>query len=221
MTADWIVSKRQKGTGAVGNKEAEISARMEQSGARAANRRSLFEGKADKSDRIALGMFFNKETVDFDESGPENFTNLGALLVYLRETYPSRLVDSNDGRPLGPKVSVAALSIAEYLKEHGYSMSSGSYSLLEQGRTLPGTPITFFTLLCDCLAVKPNSKYRPLLLSQYVFDAAARSVGEQFADTFVPHGSRALSELRARVTASAAQGGNRNAAAARVAGALA
>jgi hypothetical protein len=74
-------------------------------------------------------------------------------------------------------------------------MSSGSYSLLEQGKSLPGDAITFFTLICDCLAVKPNSKYRPLLLYQYLYDSAIRSIGAAFAVRVVKRGAPALRAL--------------------------
>lgn len=162
-------------------------------------RQPLFSGvdvNARNGHQPTPGKFFDASAIDFDETGQEDFEHLGALLLHLRLSYMSRL---RAGMPHGAKVMLRATAVADYLKEHGYSMSSGSYSLLEQGKTLPGDAIRFFNLLCECLLITPESKYRPLLMYQYLYDSAVRSIGQDFADEYAPRGAQALQALRERV----------------------
>lgn len=171
-----------------------------------------FEGRQERQETAKL---FDPRLIDFDDTGRETFSNLGELLVYLRETYPERLAN---GASIGAKWTLPATAVAQFLKDHGYSMSSGSYSFLEQGKTLPGNAIGFFNLLCDCLAIKPSSKYRPLLLYQYLFDAAVRSLGLEFAQEYVQSAPAALQTLRERATTPGAARRHRHTAAAEPAG---
>ena len=183
-------------------KETNRQPRDAQWGDGADTREAIFEGGAENHDTTGPGAFFDPDCIDLDEPGEEHFLHLSDLLVYLRETYAERLAD---GKPLGAKLSLSANKVAAYLKEHGYTMSSGSYSLLEQGKTLPGDPVAFFTHLCDCLAIKSTSKYRPLLLYQYLFDSAARSIGDSFAEKYVERGDCALQNLREKKALQAAR----------------
>lgn len=157
---------------------------------------TLFSEQSDSQDDSGAHKLFNARIIDFDEEGREDFSNLGELLIHLRETYPARLAG---GALKGVKVTVPASAVANYLKEHGYSMSSGSYSLLEQGKTLPGDASRFFPLIFECLLVQPTSKYRALLVFQYLFDAAARSIGAEFASEVVQKAPAALKTLRQTV----------------------
>jgi hypothetical protein len=91
-----------------------------------------------------------------------------------------------------PKVTLTALSLIACLGEHGYPITSGAYSLLEQGKTLPRNPERFFGAICTCLDVPSTDKYWALLRYQYAYDLVARSVDSQFADKYVPRGSHAL-----------------------------
>lgn len=191
--ANVFLSYHRKGPGTVKNKDAETQTHQEQVDAKKTGTPTLFEGSSGRHDTTVPGEFFDRDSIDVDEPGPEDFPNLGALLVYLRDTYPERLAN---GRALGARLNLPANAVADYIKQRGYSMSSGSYSLLEQGKTLPGDPIAFFSLLCECLAVKANSKFRPLLIAQYLYDVAVRSVGEMFAETSVPRGAAALAGVR-------------------------
>lgn len=183
----------RKRHGTAKNKAAETRTHRDPTGAKNTDKPSLFEGSAATPDTTVPGAFFDIDAVNLDEPGQEDFTNLGALLQHLRGTYPERLAG---GRVVGARPSLPANTVAEFIKERGYSMSSGSYSLLEQGKTLPGDPVAFFSLLCECLAIRENSKYRPLLIAQYMFDVAVRSVGETFAVATVPRGAAALAGLR-------------------------
>lgn len=133
------------------------------------------------------------QSLRFDEPGPEDFESLGALLVYLRKTYPAR---ASEGRPIGASMFPTARDVARQLDAFGYSMSSGSYSLLEHGKTLPGDPNHFFGALQRALGVAPNSKYAALLRYQYTYDLTARALGAPAADTIVRRGAAALKELK-------------------------
>ena len=127
------------------------------------------------------------------EPGREDFAHLGKLLVYLRKTYLER--ETPDG-PERPRVELKAAAVVDYLRRHDYSMTSGSYSQLEQGKTLPRNPERFLDIISACLNVDPTSKYYVLLRRQYIYDHAVRFVGKQFADQTIVHGSALLQSLR-------------------------
>lgn len=127
--------------------------------------------------------------------GQIDFESFGDILTYLRRTYGART--GRVGRGL-PKVHLTALSLIDCLTEHGYPITSGAYSLLEQGKTLPKNPDRFFEAVCKCLAIDSSDKYWTLLRYQYMYDMMARSVSREFADKYAPRGQRALDISRPR-----------------------
>ncbi|HKV84992.1 MAG TPA: hypothetical protein VJN88_10575 [Ktedonobacterales bacterium] len=129
----------------------------------------------------------------YNDEGREDFESFGDLLLYLRQTYGERIRRT---APESPHVSLTALAVAEFLKEHGYSMTSGSYSLLEQGKTLPKNPEQFLDVISKCLGIDRLSKYWPLLRFQYLFDHARRYVDRDFAERHVPRGQHVITLLR-------------------------
>lgn len=131
-------------------------------------------------------------TINRDEPGREDFDNLGQLLVYLRKTYFDRQSGGDNDRP---RTELKAAAVVEFLQSHKYSMTSGSYSQLEQGKTLPRTPEQFLSIISKCLHIDRSSKYWILLRSQYVYDHTARYVGKEFADQTIVHGSRLLASM--------------------------
>lgn len=131
--------------------------------------------------------------ISCDEPGKEDFNNLGELLVYLRLTYFERVSDGTRDRP---RSDLKAAAVVEYLRRHNYSMTSGSYSLLEQGKTLPRNPEEFLAVISECLGVERTSKYWMLLRRQYIYDHTVRYVGKEYADRTILHGSRLLESLR-------------------------
>lgn len=132
-------------------------------------------------------MIFEDET-----RGENDFASLGDLLVYLRKTYGERTGYTTHG----PAFSITAQAVADTLSEYGYSMTSGSYSLLEHSQSLPKNPERFFDAICEALAVKKSSKYWVLLRYQYLYDYARRMVGEDFARDHCPRGKHALELLK-------------------------
>ncbi len=128
------------------------------------------------------------------EPGTEDFENLGDLLVYLRQTYFDRGMQA--GVEDRPRMELRAGAVAEFLRSHGYSMTSGSYSFLEQGRSLPRVPDHFLELAAYCLNVPATSKYHELLRAQYIYDHTRNTLGQEIADLTVRTGARLLDYLR-------------------------
>lgn len=129
--------------------------------------------------------------------GRIDFDSLGDMLSYLRETYGERT--GHSGQDL-PKVRLTALSLISCLTKHGYPITSGAYSLLEQGKTLPKHPDRFFEAVCKCLAIEGTDKYWTLLRYQYMYDMMLRSVSREFADRYAPRGQKALDLAQSRQT---------------------
>lgn len=127
-----------------------------------------------------------------EEAGPGErieFDSFGDMLTYLRRTFGART--GRVGRGL-PRVNLTALSLIDCLGASGYPITSGAYSLLEQGKTLPKNPERFFDAICRCLAIESTDKYWTLLRYQYMYDMMARSVNREFADRYAPRGLKAL-----------------------------
>lgn len=133
--------------------------------------------------KTPVGLNMDEITPHYSDAGEEDFESLGELLVYLRQTYGERI--QHNGAFL-PHITLAAQSVATFLNDHDYSMTSGSYSLLEQGKTLPKNPERFLDTISTCLAVPPSSKYWPLLRFQYMYDHARRYVNKEFAEEHCP-----------------------------------
>lgn len=131
-------------------------------------------------------------TFEDELRGKNDFESLGELLVYLRDTYGERTGYTAHG----PAFDITALAVAEKLSQYGYHMTSGSYSQLEHGQTLPKNPERFFDAICAVLAVDEKSKYWVLLRYQYLFDQARRTVGDDFAYTYCPRGQQVLDLLK-------------------------
>jgi hypothetical protein len=129
----------------------------------------------------------------YHDPGKEDFKHLGELLVYLRETYFDRI---SGGDPDRPRSDLKAAAVVDYLRKHNYSMTSGSYSMLEQGKTLPRNPEQFLDIISKCFRIDRSSKYWVLLRRQYIYDHTVRFVGKEYADQAVAHGSALLRSLR-------------------------
>jgi hypothetical protein len=129
----------------------------------------------------------------YRDPGKEDFKHLGELLLYLRVTYFDRI---SGGDPDRPRSDLKAAAVVDYLRKHNYSMTSGSYSMLEQGKTLPRNPEQFLDIISKCFRIDRFSKYWVLLRRQYVYDHTVRFVGREYADQTVVHGSALLRSLR-------------------------
>lgn len=115
-----------------------------------------------------------------------DFANFGDLIKYLRESYARRLGIDAPGRPT---VEISAAKLVKSLNSHGYSMSNGAYSLLENGKSLPHDFLFFSDAFCESLAIGPHDKYRALLRQQYAYDLLARATSPGEASQMLAHGS--------------------------------
>lgn len=129
----------------------------------------------------------------YRDPGAEDFEHLGKLLVYLRHTYFDRIAGADSDRP---RSDLKAAAVVDYLRKHRYSMTSGSYSMLEQGKTLPRNPEQFLSIISKCFQIDRSSKYWVLLRRQYVYDHTVRFVGKEYADQTILHGSALLRTMR-------------------------
>lgn len=149
-----------------------------------------------KISNTAVELQVDISHIDVCEPGQENFESLGALLIYLRRRHEKRMALASPGI-VEPRVTAA--SVVKALNENNYPMTSGSYSLLEQGKTLPRSPNAFIEAIARSLGVEPTSKYSMLLRWQYLYDHALRYFGADVAEG-IPHGSSALDALRAQMS---------------------
>lgn len=151
------------------------------------------QGQESRGDNAVPAEGRNTMAFADEHIGPNEFPSLGDMLIYLRRSYSERVEKSHPG---GARVTTSAQAVANCLATHGYSMTSGSYSMLERGNTLPKNPESFFEAIGKCLAIDTSSKYWALLRFQYLYDHALRSVGVEFAEQHFPHGERALKLLK-------------------------
>lgn len=124
-----------------------------------------------------------------EEPGPEDFRSLGELLVYLRNRANERAAAEN-------APTLDAVSVKRALRAQGYKLPHKGYGVLEQDRELPAYPELFLNLICTVLGVGVDSKYRGLLVRQYLYDHARLYVGKDYADQNIPHGSAYLASVR-------------------------
>jgi hypothetical protein len=121
------------------------------------------------------------------------FSGFGHLVRFLRTTHLERVGKTIPG---GPEVSVSQMQLIRCMAKHGYTLTSGTFSLIEQGKTLPHDPPGFMDALSKCLGLGPNDFYWYLLRHQYAFDLLTRAAGSAWAAQLVPVGERLADLLR-------------------------
>ena len=133
--------------------------------------------------------------MEANERSQKEFANFGDLVRYLRTSYGDRTGQNLPGRP---RVTLTALSLIKCLAGHNYPITSGAYSEIESGNTLPRDPVRFWNAICQCLAIDENSAYWWLLRQHYGHDLLERLMGQEEADRLVPRGPNGLDHLRSR-----------------------
>lgn len=121
-----------------------------------------------------------------------DFPTFGALVRYLRTSYFERNGHDADA---GLQVTLSQMALIRCMEKHGYSTSSGTFSLVEQGKILPQDPETFLSALCACLGIQSTDFYWYLLRHQYGYDHLARATGEDFARQLIPTGTQLAKAL--------------------------
>jgi hypothetical protein len=114
--------------------------------------------------------------------------NFGALLRHFRENYSERI-----GRKRGAPVfrmRLTALALIDCLKDKGYAISSGAYSLIESGESLPKDARRFLSAATQCLELSPEEAEQ--LTDQLGYDVVRSRLGEDVAKRAFPETARTL-----------------------------
>lgn len=110
--------------------------------------------------------------------GPK-FENFGALLYYLRTTHSERVARNHPDMPIR-RIRLTQAGLIACLERSGYSISSGAYSEIEQGISLPRDPERFIGALSTCLELNDNERSR--LARQLARDAVKPKLGDELTD---------------------------------------
>jgi hypothetical protein len=106
-------------------------------------------------------------------------TRFGTLLRSLRESYPERVGKKRPGSALA-KTKLRAAGLIQCLVGHGYSVSSGAYSELERGVSLPKDPKRFLDAVTKCLELDASEVGN--LTDQLGYDIVRSRLGEDAAN---------------------------------------
>jgi hypothetical protein len=104
--------------------------------------------------------------------------SFGAMLRTLRESYPERVGHARPGTALG-NTKLSAAGLIKCLESHGVSMSSGAYSEIENGLSLPKNPKLFLEAVIVCLEL--SSKEADALIDQLGYDIVRSKLGDDIA----------------------------------------
>ncbi|MBF6592112.1 MAG: hypothetical protein IVW57_16505 [Ktedonobacterales bacterium] len=117
----------------------------------------------------------------------------GGSLKYYRESYFARSTGRPQGAP-GPRMYLSALALIECLKDNGYSLSSGAYSGIETGDSIPKDVPGFLEAVARCLAL--NEQEVLYLRQDLAFDLVESRVGRRAAKMVVQREATVGRELR-------------------------
>jgi hypothetical protein len=109
---------------------------------------------------------------------PRRFEHFGEALRHYRETYQDRIRQTN---PDMPRIRITALALIDCMDRKGYSISSGAYSEIEAGISIPKDPQAFIVAAASCLAIPQGSADWETLHLQLAFDVLAKKLGEEYA----------------------------------------
>jgi hypothetical protein len=116
-----------------------------------------------------------------------HFAHFGEALRNYRETYQERIRKHN---PDMPRIRITALALIDCMEKKGYSISSGAYSEIESGISIPKDPRAFVEAACKCLAIEEGSDEWRTLVQQLGYDIVAKKLGPEYASfVFPPSGS--------------------------------
>ena len=105
----------------------------------------------------------------------------GSLLRSYRESYSDRLRKTH---PEMPRVKLTALALIECMEKSGYSLSSGSYTQIENGSNFPHDPEQFLNTITRCLLLEDTHYY--LLARQLAHDVVQSRISKNIADIAIP-----------------------------------
>jgi hypothetical protein len=105
----------------------------------------------------------------------------GSLLRRYRESYSNRLRKTHPGMP---RVKLTALALIECMEKSGYSLSSGSYTQIENGSNFPHDPERFLSTVSRCLLL--DDKQYNLLARLLAHDVVQSRISKTIADIAIP-----------------------------------
>jgi len=112
------------------------------------------------------------------------FRAFGQMLREYRESYGERMRAKN---PHLPRVRLTALALIEHLEDqYDIHLTSGAYSDIEQGVTLPRELQRFVDAVTACLGIEKNSLDYHRLIQQLAYDVVAWRAGPDIAQQTVP-----------------------------------
>src|SRR5215469_880392 len=116
-----------------------------------------------------------------NEQASDASLTFGSLLRRYRESYSDRLRKTH---PEMPRVKLTALALIECIEKAGYSLSSGSYTQIENGSNFPHDPELFLSTVTRCLLLG-DAEYHHLA-RQLAHDVVRSRVGQKIADIAMP-----------------------------------
>lgn len=124
---------------------------------------------------------------DASRNAEQAAQHFGGMLREFRETYFER-ISRKHGVP-NVKMHLTALALIECMREHGYQISSGAYSMVEAGVTMPKDPRRFIGAISACLDLDADQDRA--LTEQVAHDILAARLGDEVARNAFPHARRA------------------------------
>jgi hypothetical protein len=128
-----------------------------------------------------------QSTRDATRNAEQTVHHFGGMLREFRETYFER-ISQKHGVP-NVKMHLTALALIECMREHGYPISSGAYSMVEAGATMPKDPKRFIVIVGTCLDLDMDQLR--LLTEQVAHDILVAKLGDEVARRAFPHARRA------------------------------
>lgn len=104
------------------------------------------------------------------------FENFGALLYYLRVTHLERVGRGDPDTPI-KRVRYTQAALIACLEQSGYPISSGAYSEIEQGISVPRDPKRFIQAVTSCLRL--NDDEHKQLVKQLAHDVVEAKLGKE------------------------------------------
>lgn len=105
----------------------------------------------------------------------EMFPGFGAALRYARTTFAERMFHLPEG--VAPP-ELSSRKLIACLTEHGYPISSGAFSSIESGNSLPRDPEGFLRALFACLGLNANEGLGRALTLHLAYDLLQRDLGK-------------------------------------------
>src|SRR5579884_1474293 len=112
------------------------------------------------------------------------FRGFGHLLREYRDSYGERMRTKFPG---APRLKLTALALIQDLAEqYDYHLTSGAYSEIEQGLTLPRELHRFIEVVTACLLIEKGSVDYRRLVQQLAYDVVSWRAGPEIAQQTVP-----------------------------------